>query len=547
VKKWLKYAVGTRIRKKVWDGNWYDGEIKSYNRKRGYYLIKYEDGESEEFDEDDAKQWLVEEEKEEEEDDDEEMEDRYNFPIIRKRLKKMGWDFVKPTNRIDGFWYARPASIRPRSEWIKGVDYFCTRQEVITFCNFSDSASIWDTNARNKNDNATSKNTTKNNKKKSSLTTKKKSGEKKKGDSDGKRSKKSNRPKRYKKKGRIEVDVDKENNDEPSNKNRKLSYLCNDENLKINNDGSDVTPWKVNAPLYEHKLCLAATGVSYLQYYYYLPGENPKEFTKRFTSVEEVAQHFARTNNYNFLSSGSKLPTNDAERSFVRLIRYALIPGTFLMWKEMRKINGSETSFLLSTIGYHRTDSGGWKTPDALVDVLESHYDSLHLLCEALSCLDYLHVPPNASRRLKLEINLSHTQHMALRLRIAEGFTDDDNESEEEQVSMVNNNDTSNELEESKRSKDVEAPTALAPTALNPSKVKANQFQKNPEDNTAPWALKNPMSTPSCGWSKFYYKLGCSHCNGYYYCYVSQTKGETNPNNLVISVLDIGKGCYSLP
>jgi hypothetical protein len=30
-------------------------------------------------------------------------------------------------------------------------------------------------------------------------------------------------------------------------------------------------------------------------------------------------------------------------------------------------------------------------------------------------------------------------------------------------------------------------------------------------------------------------------------CYVSQTKGETNPNNLVISVLDIGKGCYSLP
>jgi hypothetical protein len=30
-------------------------------------------------------------------------------------------------------------------------------------------------------------------------------------------------------------------------------------------------------------------------------------------------------------------------------------------------------------------------------------------------------------------------------------------------------------------------------------------------------------------------------------CYVSQTMGETNPNNLVISVLDIGKGCYSLP
>jgi hypothetical protein len=30
-------------------------------------------------------------------------------------------------------------------------------------------------------------------------------------------------------------------------------------------------------------------------------------------------------------------------------------------------------------------------------------------------------------------------------------------------------------------------------------------------------------------------------------CYVSQTMRETNPNNLVISILDSGKGCYSLP
>jgi hypothetical protein len=467
VKQWLKYAVGTRIKKKVWDGNWYNGEIKSYNRKRGYYLIKYEDGESEEFDEDDVEQWLVEEEKEEEEDDDdneeEETEDRYNFPIIWKRLKKKGWDFAKPTNRFDGSWYARPASIRPRSERIKGVDYFCTQQEVITFCKSFDSASIWDT----KNGNATSKNMTKNNKNNSSLPTKK-SGKKKKpplfnnDHSDGKHSTKSNRPKRYKKKGRIDADVDGENNDEPSNKNRKLSYLCNDENLKINNDGNDITPWKINAPLCERKLCLAVTDMRYLYPYYYLPGEKFKKFnesSKRFTSVEEIAQHFARTNNYTLLSSGSKLPTNDAERSFVRLIRYALVPGTLWMWKEIRKINRSETCYLLGTIGYRRMDSGGWKTPDALVDVLEFQYNSLDLLCEALSCLEYLNVPPNASRRRKLEINLSHTQHMALRLRIAEGFTDTDDESEEEQISMVNNNDTSKEIEDDKRSKDVEGST----------------------------------------------------------------------------------------
>ena len=459
VKQWLKHAVGTRIRKRVWDGNWYNGEIKSYNRKRGYYLIKYEDGESEEFDEDDVEQWSVEEEKEEEEDDDEEMEDRYNFPIIWKRLKKKGWDVVKPTNRFDGFWYARPALVRPRLEWTKGVDYFCTQQEVITFCKFFDSASIWNTNARNENDNAASKNTTKNN---SSITTKKSRKKEKSplfntNDSDEKRSKKSNRPKKYKKKGRIDVDTDKDNNDEPSNKNRRLSYLCNDKNLKINNDGNDVTPWKINTPKYEHKLCLTATGMNYSNYYY-LPGENAKDFTKRFSSVEEISQHFARTTEY-ALSNGSKLPTNDAERSFVRLIRYALVPGTPWMWREIRKVNRSETSYLLGAIGYRRTDNGGWKTPGVLVDVLESHYNSLDLLCEALSCLEYLHVPPNASRRRKLEINLSHTQHIALRLRIAEGFTDADDESEGEKVSLVNNNDTSKEIEDDKRSKDVEGST----------------------------------------------------------------------------------------
>jgi hypothetical protein len=37
-----------------------------------------------------------------------------------------------------------------------------------------------------------------------------------------------------------------------------------------------------------------------------------------------------------------------------------------------------------------------------------------------------------------------------------------------------------------------------------------------------------------------------THQKTYCLCYVSQTKGETNPDNLVISVLDIGKGC-SLP
>jgi hypothetical protein len=651
-----RYPNGTRIMKQFKNG-WYDGIIKSYSKSRGYYSIKYYDGETEEFDYDDVKQWLKDDDDDEEMDDNDDSsgyetpddqstvpqdpgkprlpspsestttsgvsnetnslygggesyceEDRYNFKILWDRLKDKGWDWQKPSNKFDDFWYCKPASMRPKSDWVKGLDYFCTQEEVIAFCKERDGASSRDKDdaGRNKLDDAPSKNT------------KKKPGKKKKGSlSDN-------------------VDVDEENNDEPSNKKRKngkknpstkavkgkkshvsndnvtvvdgnnrkqsdpkkrrkemeststgaaadvksnkkqkgtliapkkakLSDLCNDENLKIN-DGKVDTPWNVDTPKYEHKLCLTATGMSYTNYYYLL-GENPKDFTKRFSSVEEIAQHFARTNEYT-LSSGSKVPKTDVELSFVRLIRYALVPGTLSTWKEIRKINRSETSYLLSKLGYSRTDVGGWNTPDALVvaKVLEPHYESLDSLCEVLRCLDDLHVPSSSSsRRRKQEISISQTQLIALRLRIAEGFTvldidkesngadyENEEEEEEEQVSIekslhsVNpvpvpltipltkkgsneamkatriSNDTSieskkrkrtsKEIEDEKRSEEVEAQIALSPT-----KIKVGQFLKNPEDNTAPWALKNPTSTPSMGWSKFYYKIGCSYSGGNYY------------------------------
>ncbi|OEU15986.1 hypothetical protein FRACYDRAFT_240685 [Fragilariopsis cylindrus CCMP1102] len=665
-KKVDRYPNGTRIMKQFENGDWYNGTIKSYIKKRGYYSIKFDDGEEEEFDDDDVKQWLK------DDDDDEEMgdnddssgyetpddqstipqdpgkprllspsegtttsgvsngnnslygggesyceDDRYNFKILWGRLKDKGWDWQKPNNSFDDYWYCKPASMRPKSEWIQGLDYFCDQEEVIAFCKERDSASSRDKDGagRNKLDDAPSKNA----KKKKSLATKntkKKPGKKKKCslsdsfDVDGENNDEPSTKKRKnskknlaskavtEKKGPVSNDnviVDDGNTrkqsdskkrrkeikstsagaaaDVESNKKQKgsqtypkkpkLSDLCNDESLKIN-DGKTDTPWNVDTPKHEHKLCLTATGMNYASYYY-LPGENAKDFTKRFSSVEEIAQHFARTNEYT-LSSGSKIPTTDDERSFVRLIRYALVPGAYSTWKEIRKINRSETSYLLNKLGYYTTDVGGWKPPDAFVEakVLEPYYESLDSLCEVLTCLEDLDVPSSSSsRRRKQEIKLSQTQLIALRLRIAEGFTvldidmeynsaDHENEDdvEKEQVSIekslpsVNpvsvpipatkklsdeamkatriNDDTSieskkrkrtsKEIEDEKRSKEVEAQIALSPT-----KIKVGQFLKNPEENTAPWALNNPTSTPSMGWSKFYYKIGCSYNGGYYY------------------------------
>jgi hypothetical protein len=64
---------------------------------------------------------------------------------------------------------------------------------------------------------------------------------------------------------------------------------------------------------------------------------------------------------------------------------------------------------------------------------------------------------------------------------------------------------------------------------------------------------KTSTETASLGTTKIHINSvistkGANHlCLGIGNCYVSQMMSETNPNNLVISILDSGKGCYSLP
>jgi len=670
-----QYPNGTKI-SKLFDGTWYSGKVRSYNRKNGFYRIKYEDGDLEVFNDADMRKWLKVDDDVcgyDTPDDQSTVpqdpgkprlpspseatnassssngsngssslyglsasycdEDRYDFKILWKHLKEKGWTWKRAKNQFEDYWWIRPVSMRPEKEWLKGLDYFSSQEEVVAFCKARDNGSIRKKvrGSRNKNDDAKHDKPSKNKKK---IPPKKKVLKKKKSVSsnnngdvrDGKsRQFDSNR---NMKKGQINDDIDNAiRDDTPSNKKRKnskktptkktekgkkdsltnnndqsdskkrrkdtttisidlhgeksnkkqkgssltkptktkpkLSYLCNDENLKIS-DKDDDAPWTVNKPKSDHMLCIKATGMTYTSFYY-LPGEDNKKFTTRFSTVEQVAQHFARTGEYTLSSSGSKNPSTDVERSFVRLVRYALVPGSRMAWKGIRKINRSETSYLLAKLGYRRTNGDVWETPDVLVvaDILKPQYKSLNLLCGALICLNDLDVPPSAaSRRRKQESSLSQTQLMALRLRIAEGFTkldkkynDHDYESEEETVFVKkdlpsvtsstknrsdeaikatrNNNDTSDdeckkrkrmskEIEEEKRKKELDAQIAWSPT-----KIKVGQFRKNPEDNTAPWATMNPMIAPRDGWSNFYYKTGCSYSSANYYMPGESTKSFT--------------------
>merc|ERR1711865_1309714 len=67
-------------------------------------------------------------------------DDRYDFKKLWSRLKGKGWYWARPKNQFDDYWYIRPASIRPESEWIHGTDYFCTQDEVVAFVKERDNA-----------------------------------------------------------------------------------------------------------------------------------------------------------------------------------------------------------------------------------------------------------------------------------------------------------------------------------------------------------------------------------------------------------------------
>ena len=75
-------------------------------------------------------------------------DDRSDFKKLWCRLRKKGWYWKGANNQVDDYWYIRPASIRPESEWIHGTDYFCTQDEVVTFVKESDNALSSDEIAR---------------------------------------------------------------------------------------------------------------------------------------------------------------------------------------------------------------------------------------------------------------------------------------------------------------------------------------------------------------------------------------------------------------
>eukprot|EP00536_Pseudo-nitzschia_multiseries_P005564 jgi/Psemu1/285862/fgenesh1_pg.105_\ len=492
--------------------------------------------------------------------------DRYVFQNLWARLRSKGWTWVKAKNNLDAYWWVKPASMRPVSEWERGRDYFATEDELIHFCRERDelsrierekrrkirflesqkrgndfdgaNASVngnpyahanrhrqpwdWDWEGTEAPRNETVPNPTADKapkKRKTQAQTQtqvdrpgnttrpnpealasiengtKKRQPKHKDDSE---SSKKQKPKEKRKPGaKPNTNTNTKTKGASSRcktksktKPPREGVSCDDANLLVDSEHATTTkrrnrtpPWIVDVPQYEHHLAVSATVLTWCNSGYYFPGENRRKYTVRFSSVEEVAEHFARNPTSLVWASGEALPSNDDERAFERLVRYALVPGLQSKWSTIRLITRSETSFLLRKLGYRPTTTtltqttsttgGGaadgaaaaWEPPQALVagGFLEPRYESLDSLCDALRRLTGdLQTPPTETsrRRSKQESAITSLQFMALRLRMAEGFSDADDEKEDEkQEEEENKNELGEEQEHFENSRSQAAPT----------------------------------------------------------------------------------------
>ncbi len=533
--------------------------------------------------------------------------DRYVFQKLWARLRAKGWTWKKPQNSLDSYWYVKPASIRPQDRWVKGMDYFCSEDELIDFCKQRDDLSRKEREKRRHERmvrlqrereilEAPETCETKETKKRARSKKEKKVGE---------NPKKTKKNKLSGQEDKNLKETSKRKSAGTSKKQRKMKkkvqkkpkpegWSCEDNKLNVDSASSKQSPWVRNMPRYEHKLILKATTVTWTSSTYFLPGETRDNCTQRFEKVESVAQHFALNPQSVVWASGDNEPSNSDERDFQRSIRYALVPGLQSAWSEIRKITRSETSFLLRKLGYRNIRHTFWEPPEALVAMghLEERYTSLESLCESLCHLSGdLHTPPSAgSRRRRQELPITPTQFTALRLRIAEGFSDSESDDEisdsdsesiveEEQEEERDNKkrkrepiqeSDSEELEEEdeeeeedeyltppdetvdESNSDEEHQMHLTPSekkikefaedeeqqmAMSPSRIKVGEFRKNPQDNIAPWAV-NPPSVPSIGWSRMYYKMGITFANGSYFLPGESSKNWTKKFSKVDDIRD---------
>lgn len=373
-------------------------------------------------------------------------EERYSFPNLwHNRLVHWGWTIQRSQNRLDDWWYIKPAermdvdgSNSAERRLVEGVDYFTSEDAVVAFIKERDAALdyIRSEDAEvafiKERDEALE-------------------------ESDGKKAKAKKNTHRssekvaaasvkgvdLKKRKPETVDLSKGRGRTTKKQKKetsgKKSHPLADANLKVE-PSKNTAPWATEPPMPHHDMCQRAVGITYSGGYR-LPTNNAGggggggKNSVKFDDIMSIVRVFAKAGQCTLLSGGNE-PSNSDERGFVRLIRYAFVPGKYSDWREIRMLTTAEAKVLLQRQGYRLADptKDVWVPPKALVDanLLEPQYDSLAVLCDALRVLeDLTEAGPSRKRNRACDDKNSATQQLALRLFIAEGSIAQDDPTDE--------------------------------------------------------------------------------------------------------------------
>mmetsp|Transcript_52077 Transcript_52077/g.125731 ORF Transcript_52077/g.125731 Transcript_52077/m.125731 type:complete len:1412 (+) Transcript_52077:103-4338(+) len=496
-----------------------------------------------------------------------ENDERYEWKILWDRLKKLGWAVRKAPNKLEDWWWIRTGG-EANGEMKRGLDYFASKEDVIAFCRQRDKEFDAGRVERMKQKMLKQQQTQTSHVSKEDHT------------ANGKRGK---RPRetvkaglKSPKKKKTSAQINKQKKDQESKQTKRMKkpskvkdlndrrHPCNDANLVVQPSENSAV-WAQDPPLYDHALCLEATGIVYSgSSYSYHVGD----IVHRYDTLQPFVQDFARRKEF-ILSNGSRTPATAMESQFYRAVAYSFVPGMKSEWDTTRSLSQSEASLLLEELGYSKSKDGSWNPPASMTDagILKRQYPNLEALCGAIYSLeDLVFAPGTGSRRHRGTGGLTNAQMMALRLSIAEPFEDESDQDN----STVSNSKSFEKIDESPPPKKISSKKRRAPQvekfdiddvpstppqetadeedpheALSPSKIKVVTFEHAFSENPAPWANENPEGGK---WSCIFYKMGFTFQGKYYYLPNEEPRNFstrfTAPSDIQLHLCRLGEDQY---
>mmetsp|Transcript_52078 Transcript_52078/g.125736 ORF Transcript_52078/g.125736 Transcript_52078/m.125736 type:complete len:1412 (+) Transcript_52078:103-4338(+) len=495
-----------------------------------------------------------------------ENDERYEWKILWDRLKKLGWAVRKAPNKLEDWWWIRTGG-EANGEMKRGLDYFASKEDVIAFCKQRDKEFDAGRAERKKQKKLKQQQAQTSHTSKEDYTAKGKRG---------KRPRESVEAGVKSPKKKASAKINKQKKDQESKQTKRIKkpsipkdlndrrHPCNDANLVVPPSENSAI-WAQDPPLYDHALCLAATGIVYSgSSYSYHVGDT----VHRYDTLQPFVQDFARRKEF-ILSNGSRTPNTAIESQFYRAVAYSFVPGMKSEWDTTRSLSQSEASLLLEELGYSKSKDGSWNPPASMTDagILKRQYPNLEALCGAIYSLeDLVFAPGTGSRRHRGTGGLTNAQMMALRLSIAEPFEDESDQDN----STVSNSKSFEKIDESPPPKKISSKKRRAPQvekfdiddvpstppqetadeedpheALSPSKIKVVTFEHAFSENPAPWANENPEGGK---WSCIFYKMGFTFQGKYYYLPNEEPRNFstrfTAPSDIQLHLCRLGEDQY---